>query len=234
MMAGGSLSVSTLQTDLGDLKQQARDLRARQSALDKLRNGTSQDGKSLSENGTRKRMRFGEEEGNDTKKKVTRPCRDFASGECKFGTICRYSHNAEQQRPYEERWKGESNRHDDARSSKSGKGKSKGKGGKGDKGEDSKPGSSANRTLHPKPGTFQFGPNSRVFAYLESERCLVEQFGWRKEDARQMCFEVGADDSPGESRCPCPTKEGHRGPRAWAHDFPRGYSDTLRRVHPRI
>ena len=106
MMAGGSLSVSTLQLDLGDPEQQARDLRARQSALDKLRNGTSQDGKSLSENGTRKRMRFGEEEGNDTKKKVTRPCRDFASGECKFGTSCRFSHaESAQQRPYEERWK---------------------------------------------------------------------------------------------------------------------------------
>ena len=236
--------MSTLQSDLGDLEQQARDLRARQSALDKLRNGTSQDGKSLSENGTRKRMRFGEEEGNDTNKKVKRPCRDFASGECKFGTSCRFSHDeSAQQRPYEERWKsesyeerwkGESNRHDDARSGKSGKGKSKGKGGKGDRGEDSRSGSSAHRTLHPKPGTFQFGPNSRVFAYLESERCLVEQFGWRKEDARQMCFEVGADDSPGESRCPYPMKESHRGPRAWAHDFPRDYSATLRRVHPRI
>ena len=92
MMAGGLLSVSTLQLDLGDLDQQPRDLRARQSALDKLRYGTSQDGQSISENGTRKRMRFDEEEGNDTRKEVTRPCRDFASGECKFGTSGRFSH----------------------------------------------------------------------------------------------------------------------------------------------
>ena len=106
MMAGGSLSVSTLQSDLGDLEQQALDLRTRQSALDKLRHGNSQDGKSLSENGTRKRMRFGEEEGTDTNKKVKRPCRDFASGECKFGISCRFSHaESAQQRPYEERWK---------------------------------------------------------------------------------------------------------------------------------
>ena len=231
VMSGGSQSVATQ----SEIERTAQDLRARQSALDKLRHENSLDGKSTSDKSTRKRMRFGEDDEDERKGRVSRQCRDFASGHCKWGDSCRFIHEeALQPRSAEDQGRGEQRRHGDARGSKGGKGQSKGKGDRGRKGEDSKLGASAHRTINPRLGTFQFGSNSRVFAYLECERCLIEQFGWKRDDARHMCFEVGADDNPGESRCPCPTKEGYRGPKAWAHDFPRNYSETLRRVHPRI